>query len=146
MSLLSSNSRWKIKKIRIAFIFAITLLSICISGCSSTFLNPSPNLEEGKEVDIMILEIPDIAQSISENIFSNGCVRNEKEAEAIGKIILTSVYGENFDNGLPLLVMFDAEGQVWWVENQLPKDSLGGVHHIVIRKSNAEIIAIWATQ
>ena len=94
----------------------------------------------------MSFELPDTANQISENIFDMGCVNNEEDAEAIARIIMTSVFGKDFDHGLPLLVRFYDEEQVWWIESQLPKNMDGGAHHIIIKKSNAEVVAIWGTK
>ena len=134
------------KKSSTIFIGVIFLIAICVSACSLSLSNSLPNTEDKEEKDVIGFEIPEIARSISENIFNMGCVSNEKDAEAIGRIILTSIYGEDFDCGLPLLVGFDDEGQVWRIESQLPEGWVGGANHIVIKKSNAEVVAIWGTK
>jgi len=134
------------KKRGIIFIGAVILLLVCVCACSWPLSNSLANIDDTKGGDTMNFEITDMMMSITKNIFDMGCVRNEKDADAIARIIFTSVYGNDFDRGLPLLVQFDDEEQVWKIETQLPEDSLGGSVHMIIKKSNAEVVAIWGTK
>lgn len=85
-------------------------------------------------------------KSISQHIFDEGCVRDETDAAEIATVIFRSVYGDDFDNGLPLIVDFDDKKQTWLIKTQLPEGMLGGSHYLIIKKSNAEVVAIWATK
>lgn len=89
-------------------------------------------------------KITDIRSTITNNIFENGCVRDEQCAAEIAAAIFKSVYGENFDYGLPLVLNFNDSKQEWLIRTQLPKNMDGGSKYIIIKKSNAEVVAIWA--
>ena len=85
-------------------------------------------------------------KEVSGRIFGLGCINDENSATEIASIILKSVYGKNFDNGLPLTVSFDDKSQEWHIKTQAPEDYESGAKYIIIKKSNAEIIGIWATK
>lgn len=103
-----------------------------------SFVKGDGNMEEFK--------ITEITNSITANIIENGCIRDEQSAAEVAAAIFKSVYGENFDNGLPLIVNFDDVEQNWLIKTQLPKNMLGGSKYIIIKKSTAEVIAIWGTK
>jgi len=103
-----------------------------------SFVKGDGNMEEFK--------ITEITDSITANIIENGCIRNEQSAAEIAAAILKPVYGENFDNGLPLIVNFDDVEQNWLIKTQLPQNMLGGSKYIIIKKSTAEVVAIWGTK
>jgi|GEM_PF-3870336 len=83
-------------------------------------------------------------------------IDDEETAEGMAKIIIENVFGEGADNGRSLIVEFDEENQLWKahtqfgerVEDDLLADGhkqiiLGGNEHVVMRKDNAEILAVW---
>ena len=111
----------------------------------------SKNIAEGDKyiLDENIMEefeITDVVSRITGTIFAEGCIKNENDAAEIAKVILKSAYGENFDHGLPLDVNFDDIKQEWLINNQLPDGVEGGQLYIIMKKSNAEVIAIWGTR
>lgn len=121
-------------KNRLAFILlAVVLLSACV------FVSI-------KNSGIYGFSIDDTVKDITNRIFEDGCIRDEDSAKEIAALILKGVYGEDFDNGLPLSVSYDDDIQAWEINTQLPDGYLGGAKHIVLKKSNAEVIAIWATK
>jgi hypothetical protein len=137
------------KKNKLLLLVTVVLIVAAITYFSNSFSRK--NTEQG---DIYVenyvneneFEITDVANTITENIFSSGCVRNVEDAAEIAKIILRSVYGEDFDNALPLTVKFDAKKQEWLINTQLPDGVQGGQLYIIIRRSNAEVVAIWGTR
>lgn len=125
-------------KIIIITIIAIFAFAVLIGGYFLITSKSSSKKDDGN--------IEEEIRSITENIFAEGCVPDEGSAAEIAAVILKSVYGENFDNGLPLVVNFDDVKQEWLIRTQLPKDMCGGSKYIIIKKSNAEVVAIWATK
>ena len=84
-------------------------------------------------------------KTISKYIFNEGCIRNEESAAKIAEIIFESVFGEFFDYELPLLVDFDKIDQNWLIMTRIPENHMGIRKYLIIRRSNAEIVAIWKT-
>jgi hypothetical protein len=85
-------------------------------------------------------------KEISNAIFIEGCIKDKTTASGIATLILKAVYGDGFDNGLPLLVQFSHKKQCWFIRTQLPDGMVGGSKYIVIKKSTAEVLGIWATK
>ena len=127
------------------YIILIILLFGLISACEKT--NTLYEYEKG-EFGVKEFEITDSKLSFSEPVFEKGCVQNEQVAAEVALPILKSIYGDNCDSGLPLIVGFDEKEENWLIRTQLPKDPNidGGNCYIVIRKRNAEVVAIWGTK
>jgi hypothetical protein len=71
----------------------------------------------------------------------NGCIPDTSTAVKIAEAIWLPVYGERIYEKRP----FKAEllgDSIWIVAGTLPKNSLGGVPYIELRRSNAEVIGI----
>ena len=64
----------------------------------------------------------------------------------IASAIFRAVLPDFYEDGriLPLAVLFDEEEQVWIVSTQLPRNLQGSNAQVILRKSNVEIVAIWA--
>ena len=52
--------------------------------------------------------------------------------------------GKSYDciNGRKVEVFYDPEAECWYVRETLPRNTLGGVPHAIIRK-NGDVIAVW---
>jgi len=135
------------KKNRLVLVIIVILFVSCASSCSLVLPSALSNVKNIKGDNSMNeFKITDTIKSISNNIFDDGCVRNEKDAVEIATVMFKSIYGETFDYGLPLIVNFDDKEQVWLIKTQLPENMLGGSKYIIIKKSSAEVVAIWATK
>lgn len=125
----------------------VYLAALMAAGCAQ---QPRTSTGEIADVEEYIREFePDQGdQEISERILQNGCVQDRETAIAIASAVLRSIYGDGFDNGLPLLVHYDGERQAWLLKSQLPQAEegsyiAGGCKHIVIRRSDARVVAVW---
>jgi hypothetical protein len=114
-----------------------------VSGCQK---EGGTNLNKGEDSFMDEFNITKTVKEISDTIFKDGCVKDEITASEIAISILKTVYGDDFDNGLPLLIQFDTKKQCWLIKTQLPDGMDGGSKYIIIKKSNAEILGIWATK
>jgi len=92
-----------------------------------------------------VVAITDGDKNVTENIFNTGCIRNATDAADVARILFQTIYGDNFDCGMPLIVAFDDAEQVWLIQTQVPKWTDGGGKYLIIKKSNAEIVGIWGT-
>ena len=70
----------------------------------------------------------------------NGCVRSKRSAASIARVILRSVYGEDYDES-SFTVDF-AEGN-WFITNRDMPDLEGGAKYLILSGYTAEVIAIW---
>ena len=137
------------KKIIIIAIFFVIVLNILI-GCQQDDPVSSQELSS-EEISKIIkeFELTLTYKEITEHILSEGCVRDKTTAISIASAIFKTVYGDDFnDYNLPLIAIEETIEQCWYVRTQLPDDINleGGYKYIIIRKSNAEVIAIWATK
>ena len=122
----------------VVLIGAFLLASAKSSSTRISFVKGDGNMED--------FEITEITRSITANVYENGSIRDEQSAAEMAAAIFKSVYGENFDDGLPLMVYFDDDEQNWLIKTQLPNNMLGGSKYIIIKKSTAEVVAIWGTK
>ena len=134
----------KNNKMIVMVIVTVTVLIGMVFFTSSN-LTSKINYVKG-DGNIEEFRITEIAKSITEHIFASGSVRDEQSAAEIAATILKSVYGKDFGYGLPLIVNFDDVKQEWLIKTQLPKNMVGSVKYIIIKKSNAEVVAIWAIE
>ena len=135
----------------VAILIGIFLLANAKSSSEKiSFKNAESSPEEisfeDEDEDMDEFRITGIKRSITANIIENGCIRDEQSAAEIAAAIFKSVFGENSDYDLPLIVDFDEKEQNWLIMTQLPKNMLGGSLYIIIKKSNAEVVAIWGTK
>lgn len=72
-----------------------------------------------------------------------GPISDGKLAKEKGESLLREIYGDSIKSKKPYTVSFDSESQVWLVEGSLPKNHDGGVPHILIRKSDGKVLAVW---
>jgi len=134
--------------------FIVTMALILLLGTVPTsYINNNESADKDTVKKEIVLEtnsdefeITDTVKEISSNIFNEGCIRNETAAIEIASSIFESVYGEDFDNGMPLSASYNEKMNTWLVKTQLPDGSDGGNKYIVLKKSNAEVVAIWATK
>jgi hypothetical protein len=131
----------------IVYTILVVILSLTISRL---FLKTEPlqNINHIKGDGIVEeFKVTDSINNITKNVFEEGCIRDEQSAAKIADIIFKVVCGENYNTyELPLLVYFDDIKQEWLIKTQLPdnKDIVGSSIYIIIKKSNAEVVAIWA--
>jgi len=93
-----------------------------------------------------------ITDMATEEIFSKGCIPDEKSAAVLAKLIIKLNYGQYYFSTIPfyykikpLLIAFDETNQVWLIKTQFPGEGwLGVTVYIIIKKSNAEVVSIWA--
>lgn len=90
-----------------------------------------------------VFEIGDTILSMTGATLEKDYIPDEQTAAEIGAAILKSVYGESIRERLPFVVFFNEERQEWLVRSQTPKRWEGVVGFIVLKKSNAEVVAIW---
>jgi hypothetical protein len=69
---------------------------------------------------------------------------DENCAEKIAFIIFKSICYDGFDSGLPLMLKYDEDNEIYLIKNQVPEGLFDGGVYMIMKKSNAEIIAIWA--
>ena len=132
------------KKIGTCFLLVLLLL-IIFCGCQNeggSLLNSN----RGEDLFMEEFNLTKTVKEISDTIFNDGCVKDETTASEMATSVLKAVYGDDFDNGLPLLIQFDSKNLCWLIKTQLPEGMDGGSKYIVIKQSNAEILGIWATK
>ena len=130
---------------RILFIALMICSSVLLASCVKVepeYISRDMSYQEfiGDDID------RNETDEITKYVFSMGCIQTEEAACQIAYQILKTVYGDDFDEGLPLVVGYDDEEQVWMVTTQLPEGAFGGTCNIILKKSNAEVVAIWATK
>lgn len=129
---------------KICLLISVVLFALLVfDGCHNEGKAFS-NMEEGMFMDEF--NITKTAKEVSDNIFKEGCIKDELTASEMATSILRAVYGDDFDNGLPLLINYDEKEQCWLIKTQLPDGMDGGSKYIIIKKSNAEILGVWATK
>jgi hypothetical protein len=72
---------------------------------------------------------------------NSNIINDEKVAVEVASAILKAVYGDVFGE-LPLLIKSDETE--WFIKGELPENTEGGVPYISLKKSNSEVISIWA--
>ncbi len=72
-----------------------------------------------------------------------GRILNAKDAALKAETVWVEIYGELIKNKRPYQLSFDEESQVWLIEGTLPENHVGGVPHILIRKSDGKVLAVW---
>lgn len=72
-----------------------------------------------------------------------GEISSSKIARLKAEEVWMEIYGEKVKSKKPYKVSFDSENQVWLVKGRLPKNMLGGVPYILIRKSDGKVLAVW---
>ena len=81
------------------------------------------------------------AQSSHNHKPAEGCVSDASTAIAIAQIILKKTYGEdNMARQMPLTASI--KSGIWTVEGTLPKNHVGGVALIEIRKDDGKILRV----
>ena len=83
---------------------------------------------------------------ITKRNFEVGCIPDEETAIIVAKNIFSAIYTKTYMSDLPtrfpLSATFDEKNQVWLIQNH-PVDMEGGALFLIIRKRNAEVVAIW---
>lgn len=120
----------------------LVIIALMSCSCGEQIINAT----EGEKDMVSEFKITDTQKKITKNIFETGCIKDETAAIEVASAILKSVYGEEFDNEMPLVVHFNEKEATWLVKTQLPDGFEGGSKYIIIKKSNAEVVAIWATK
>ena len=123
----------------IGFVVLVGVLFLVFSKLPTKirYVKGDGNMEE--------FNITDDVDLITTNIIEKGCVGDEQSAAEIATAIFKSIYGKNFNEyKLPLWVFYDDTEQEWLIKTQLPKNAAGGSKYLIIKKSNAEVVAIWA--
>lgn len=115
----------------------IMLLCFLLTGCKEGTVK-----ETNKKVDAQ----GDIVEKYGSYIPKNGIVNNEGIALRIANIILYSVYGKVIDDEKPLKAEYDKTAEVLVIAGTLPKNHIGGVANLVIKKSDGGVLAIWHTK
>ena len=125
----------------------VAIFALCIIACTLPLRGSQHDTEYIRDDSIAEYFIITAAGERTTNyLFANGCVATEEDAVKIAEIIFESVFGKDYnDLGLPLVVGFDDNTEVWMIKTQLPRNWLGGCKYLSFRKSNAEIVDIWAT-
>lgn len=72
-----------------------------------------------------------------------GPISDRKSAKEKAESLFREIYGDSIKSQKPYNVSFDEESQVWLVQGSLPKNYCGGVAHILIRKSDGKVLAVW---
>ena len=139
---------------RILLISVIVLFTICsmlVFKCMQ--LNKKEYTYIEKDHDSF--EYNESYDKINERIFEKGCIQDSKTAAQIAFSIFETIYGEYGDESvyresidkMPLTVYFDKQQEYWIVRSQLPTNyDVGGGVNIVLRKSDAKVVAIWQEQ
>lgn len=60
-----------------------------------------------------------------------GPISDRKSAKEKAESLLREIYGDSMKSKKPYTVSFDEESQVWLIEGSLPKNSDGGVPHVL---------------
>lgn len=124
-------------KNKILLIFAIILMMSFVGGVAMSILSQSRKVGTfdittySKYID----EFP------SEKIL--GPISDRKTAKEQAESLFLQIYGDSVKSKKPYTVSFDEKSQVWLVEGSLPKNHDGGVPHILIRKSDGKVLAVW---
>lgn len=102
-----------------------------------------------KKKDAEILYIGKESDFSYSSFTTNGVMLDETKIVGIAEIILNSLYQTEFTSEMPLLTEYDKETEQFLIKTQLPQKegywTLGTVAYIIIKKSNAEVKAVWAT-
>lgn len=72
-----------------------------------------------------------------------GPISDSKTAKEKAESLFREIYGDSIKSKKPYTVSLDEKNQVWLVEESLPKNYDGGVPHILIRKSDGKVLAVW---
>lgn len=124
-------------KNKILLIFAIILMMSFVGGVTMSILSESRKVGTfdiatySKYID----EFP------SEKIL--GPISDRKTAKEKAESLFREIYGDSVKSKKPYTVSFDEKSQVWLVEGSLPENHDGGVPHILIRKSDGKVLAVW---
>lgn len=100
------------------------------------------NLDEfGDEIDWYVGNEYFSKEDVPESL---GFIDSPQTAKEKAKTVFLKIYGEKtVINRKPFSVSFDEENQVWLVQGTLPDNMEGGAPHILIRKSDGKVIAVW---
>ena len=115
------------------------------------FIPPLPRDHKLSEPWCESLEKPETVEISYEakdkirNHYVDDCILSEEVAAEIAKTIFISAYGEKYNPVLPIVVRFDAKSEIWLVFSHAPNSEEETYFTILMRKKNAEIIAIWET-
>ena len=124
----------KYKKI---LIFAIILIMLFVGGVAMSILNQS--------VKVGTFDIATYSKYIdrfpSEKVL--GPISDRKSAKENAESLFREIYGDSIKSKKPYTVSFDDKSQVWLVQGSLSKNHDGGVPHILIRKSDGKVLAVW---
>lgn len=72
-----------------------------------------------------------------------GPTSDRKAAKQKAESLFRELYGDSVKSKKPYTVSFDEKSQVWLVEGSLPENYDGGVPHVLIRKSDGKVLAVW---
>ena len=135
-------------KKKLLFGIAIVLIIVLVVG--GIYMN---SFKKTKAVGTFKLEnYNDIVENYGNNFPSEkfpdalGFIDSEKTAKEKSEIVWKEIYGESIMERKPYEVSFDDKNQVWLVQGTLPKNWLGGVPYILIKKSDGKVLAVWHTK
>ena len=75
-----------------------------------------------------------------------GETNNAKTAKKKAEEVWIELYGEKVKSSKPYRTLYDETNEVWLVQGSLHENMIGGVPHILIRKSDGRILAVWHTK
>lgn len=125
---------------------AVLLISIIVvvmsmGGCRSTSDKTDPKGEyEIITTDEYNLKVPSSEGGITKNYIDDA-----DTAQSIADAVILSIVGEEYFNKLiGVNVAYDKKKELWIVNRNLGPTTLGGDYTCAIRRSNGEILKVWA--
>ncbi|MCH5188348.1 MAG: hypothetical protein J1F63_08075 [Oscillospiraceae bacterium] len=130
------------KKLIAVLSVALLLLAAC-----GTSIDVEPFDPENPFAPFDDMEYMAYIEKITGNVKEKGCIRTEEAALKIGEVILTDVYGDSLNIDNPFRVRFSEEYDAWQIiDGELPENTLGGNHYVMISRETGEVMAIWGTK
>lgn len=124
-------------------LIVIVLLVVGVSFFSS-FRGLFYKEEEVTHFDV--LEYESIIHDFSTEYILGEIMDEDKAIEEAQKVWI-EVFGEDIKKQRPYKVSFDERNEIWLIEgtfkNALFGSEKGGVAHIIIRKSDGKVLALW---
>lgn len=72
-----------------------------------------------------------------------GEVLTAEDAKNKALDVWLEVYGEDVKDEKPFKVFYDEQNEIWLVIGSLPPNYVGGVAHIIMRKSDGKVLTVW---
>lgn len=121
----------------------IFLIGVLILVLSFVFVGAMLIFNQSNQVGVFDIEDYNkyIERFPSEKVF--GPISDAKLAKEKAESLWIEIYGDSIKSKKPYNVAFDEESQVWLVQGSLPINHHGGVPHILIRKSDGKVLAVW---